>query len=67
MNGTIKQNVGKTAIGLNVAAIVFLYTTFTPQKQFDKLENKYILTQEEVIMLKVGMKSLMNIENKKWE
>ena len=49
---TIKQVGTASAIGLNAAAILFLYTHFVPRVEYNKLESSHIRLQEKYEVLK---------------
>lgn len=55
------------ALGLNAAAIIFLYTHFVPRTEYEKLEQRYEKTQQEVVMLRTSVAVLNAIEGKQWE
>ena len=67
MNDKIKKYAKNAGFGLSSAAIIFLYTTFTPKSDYNKLENKVNLTRDDVITIKASLSVLRSIEGKKWE
>lgn len=78
MNEKVKElarnHGGKAALGLNAAAIIWLYSTFVPMSvhrdllnRFERSLDKLGQTREEVATLKAANEYLMNLERKKYE
>ena len=73
MSATVKAG-ATAALGLNAAAIIWLYATFVPMstyqdlaRRFEALQDKHEATRETVATLKAANDFLMNNERRKYE
>lgn len=60
-----KVNTGLTSI--NAGVIIWLFSTFVPQKEYDKLYLEYRASQTELVKATEKINMLWNIESSKFQ